>query len=86
MVNRPACCVPTESQYSPKVAHIAQLPGLDQMPQRQRQSDQNAKPSRGNVRDSEEGVLAPDEGDRREDYRFRTVELGDGVVWRNIIG
>jgi hypothetical protein len=43
--------------------HIPQLPRLDQMPQRQAESQQYARPSNCDVRNTKERVPTSDEGD-----------------------
>lgn len=64
----------------PALATTHQLPRLDQMPQRQHQSQEDAQSSDGDVGDSEEGVPTADEGDGGEDEGFRTAVGLDWVV------
>lgn len=60
--------------------HISQLARLDEVSQRQRQSEENARAADGDVGDPKERVPATEERDGAEDDRLGSSERLDGVV------
>lgn len=61
---------------------VSQLPRLDEMPQGEGESEEDADAADGDVGDAEERVPAADERDGRDDDRLGSAKGLDGVVCR----
>lgn len=69
-----------EGDMNPAHLRVSQFPRLDEMPQGEGESEQDADAADGDVGDAEERVPAADERDGRDHDRLGPAKGLDGVV------